>query len=124
MAQGHPLTGHTEHETNARPLQVTPAMKPATAEPVTQLAVLAGVRGMRQSIDASAPRADQLELQRNWWIKSGSRLDLIDMRTDPLRQLAGALAVSRRLRQDPRMSRSLLTWKDVAHPTHRNSRGA
>lgn len=70
---------------------------------------LDGLLGMRKSSDATAPSAGQQEREENRWIKSGSRLDLEGMRTDPIRQLAGALGARAGLRENRQMCRSFLT---------------
>lgn len=66
---------------------------------VTQRRAVNGVRDMRQSSDAAAASAGQRERQGNRWIKSGSRIDLEGMTTEPNRQLAGALEARAGLRQ-------------------------
>jgi hypothetical protein len=52
--------------------------------------------GMRRRSDTTAASAGQGERAGNRWIKWGSRIDLKDMRPNPIHQLAGALGASRR----------------------------
>jgi hypothetical protein len=65
--------------------------------------------GMRRRSDTPAASPRQGVRSGNQWIKWGSRIDLKDMRPDPIRQLAGALRASAGLRENRRMRRSLLT---------------
>jgi len=66
---------------------------------------------MRERSDSVAPRAGRQKRQENQWIKSWSRFDLKDMRTDPIRQLAGAFGARAGLRENRRMARSPLTYR-------------
>jgi hypothetical protein len=65
--------------------------------------------GMKQRSDTTAASAEQGECEGNRWIKWGSRIDLEDVRHNPIRQLAWALEPRAGLREDRRMRRSLLT---------------
>lgn len=81
---------------------------------------LAGVRGMSQGSDATAANNGQEGRERNPWIKSRPRLDLLGMRNFPTRsrQLARALA-ARTGRRARRMRRSLLTYRSRPMPRTR-----
>jgi hypothetical protein len=65
--------------------------------------------GMRRRSDTTAASAGQGERAGNRWIKWGSRIDLKDMRPNPIHQLAGALGASRRTLTNRQMRGSLLT---------------
>jgi hypothetical protein len=65
--------------------------------------------GMRQRSDTTTASTGQGVRSGNRWIKWGSRIDLKDMRPDPIRQLAGALGASRRTQTNRRMRPSLST---------------
>jgi hypothetical protein len=65
--------------------------------------------GVRQCSDTTGAGPGQGVRSGNRWIKWGSRIDLKDMRPDPIRQLAGALEAPRRTQTNRQMRGSLLT---------------